>query len=151
MRDDSFIFPVSMYYALMSIREHPKQGSILTCDFSQGFVVPEMVKRRPVVVISPKVRGRVGLCTVVPLSTTAPDPVMRYHLKLNLTPKLPSPFLSDNLWVKGDMIYTVSFKRLDLIRTGKDECGKRTYYYDTLNKEQLHNVLKAVLESLGIH
>ncbi|QQG36900.1 MAG: type II toxin-antitoxin system PemK/MazF family toxin [Micavibrio aeruginosavorus] len=49
----------------MSIAEHPNKGSILLCDFNHGFVAPEMVKRRPVIVISPKIHGRVGLCTVV--------------------------------------------------------------------------------------
>jgi mRNA interferase MazF len=46
-------------------------GQILICDFSSGFVEPEMVKVRPVVVISPKPRKSIhSLCTVVPLSTT---------------------------------------------------------------------------------
>ena len=63
----------------MAIREHPPTGSILMCDFNAGFREPEMVKRRPVVVISPKIRARPGLCTVVALSTTVPAPVMDYH------------------------------------------------------------------------
>ncbi|MEQ9178418.1 MAG: type II toxin-antitoxin system PemK/MazF family toxin, partial [Nitratireductor sp.] len=33
------------------------------CDFNTGFRVPEMVKRRPVVVISPKIKARPRLCT----------------------------------------------------------------------------------------
>lgn len=40
---------------------HPREGEVLKCDFS-GFQVPEMVKARWVVVISPKYlsRGRLA-------------------------------------------------------------------------------------------
>ena len=54
----------------MPLRFHPRVGSILICDYSTGFVAPEMVKRRRVVVIS-RLRQRADLYTVVPLSTTA--------------------------------------------------------------------------------
>lgn len=63
----------------MTIREHPAIGTVLMCEFEPGFRVPEMVKRRPVVVISPKIAARPGLCMIVSLSTTPPDPVMQYH------------------------------------------------------------------------
>src|SRR3546814_14006270 len=43
---------------VMPIREHPVTGTILTCDFNVGFTQPEMIKRRPVVVISPKIANR---------------------------------------------------------------------------------------------
>jgi len=52
----------------MSIPYHPEQGTILICDF-KGFIDPEMVKRRPVVVVSPRLRQRGKLCAVVPLGT----------------------------------------------------------------------------------
>ena len=60
----------------------PKPGTLLVCDFGTGFKMPEMVKKRPVVVISPR-RRRSRLCTVVPLSTTAPNPVERFHHLMN--------------------------------------------------------------------
>jgi len=41
----------------MSIKFNPEQGLIVICDF-KGFVPPEMVKRRPAVVISPRLRQR---------------------------------------------------------------------------------------------
>jgi mRNA interferase MazF len=50
----------------MSLPYHPKQGTIVICDF-KGFVSPEMVKRRPAVIVSPRLRKREGLCTIVPL------------------------------------------------------------------------------------
>lgn len=75
----------------MPIQEHPALGTILTCDFNAGFKEPEMVKRRPVVVISPKIAGRYGLCTVVALSLTEPDPIMPYHCQIDIRPELPYP------------------------------------------------------------
>ena len=122
---------------IMSIREHPKKGSILLCDFTQGFTAPEMVKRRPVIVISPKISQRSKLCTIVALSTTDPNPKMHYHSQIDLLHPLPSGMQSKGLWVKGDMIYTVGFHRLDFIRTGKTLDGKRSYYTHTLTTEQM--------------
>ena len=56
----------------MPIRFQPAVGQILICDFPKDLEKPEMVKRRPVVCISPKDRNRFGYTTVVPLSTTEP-------------------------------------------------------------------------------
>jgi len=109
----------------MPINEHPLTGSILVCDFASGFKEPEMVKRRCVVVLSPKIAARPGLCTVVALSSTAPRPVLGFHCQIDIEPRLPAEFFSDGVWVKGDMIYSVGFHRLDLIRTGKDDQGRR--------------------------
>lgn len=88
----------------MAIREHPKIGSILMCDFDTGFVPPEMVKRRPVVVVSPKIAARPGLCTVVPLSTTPPDPVQQFHCQIDLPDQLPAWLDRAGVWVKADMM-----------------------------------------------
>ncbi len=41
---------------------HQRTGAIVICDY-HGFIAQEMIKRRPVVVIS-RVRGRANLCTV---------------------------------------------------------------------------------------
>jgi hypothetical protein len=68
----------------MPIQEHPATGTILICDFT-GMKEPEMVKRRPVVVISPKIAVRRGLCTVLGLST------------------VPPPWDDGPNWNKGDM------------------------------------------------
>ena len=38
----------------MAIQEHPHIGTVLFCDFGHGFIEPEMVKRLPVIVISPR-------------------------------------------------------------------------------------------------
>lgn len=134
----------------MSISEHPALGTVVMCDFNLGFRVPEMVKRRPVVVISPKISGRPHLCTVVALSTDPPDVVMPYHCQIDLRPKLPEPWNSDGVWVKGDMVNAVAFHRLDLIRLGKDRNGKRQYLYEPLSRENMQAVRACVLRALGL-
>ena len=108
----------------MAIKIHPEQGTIVVCDF-EGFVSPEMIKRRPAIVISPRFRSRDRLCTVVPLSTTPPNPISPYHFKLHVIPVLPAPYNAGFHWVKADMVYTVSFQRLNLPFSGKDAAGRR--------------------------
>lgn len=134
----------------MAIREHPTPGSIVFCDFTGGFSVPEMVKRRPVVVLSPKIADRHKLCTVVALSTTAPDPVMPYHRQIDLSPELPGPWGSKGVWVKGDMVNAVGFHRLDLVRLGKGRDGKRRYLYEPQDEKNLRIVRQCVLRALGM-
>ena len=108
----------------MSLQYHPKIGSILVCDFSKGFVPPEMVKRRPVIVISPPISARPRLCTIIPLSTKIPETIMPYHVDLGDL-KLPNPFDIGPNWAKCDMIYSVSFDRLELFRKRNVMSGKR--------------------------
>ena len=134
----------------MPIKEHPYTGAILMCDFNKGFVEPEMVKRRPVVVLSPKIAARPGLCTVVALSDRAPRPVLAYHCQIDIRPALPEGFNSDGVWVKGDMIYAVGFHRLDFIRTGKTPEGRRTYHYEPLSNENIRKIRECVLRALGL-
>jgi mRNA interferase MazF len=58
----------------MGIQFAVAPGIILLCDYSRGgFQAPEMVKRRPAIVISPRLRHRDGLCTVVPVSSIESD------------------------------------------------------------------------------
>ena len=134
----------------MPIREHPDQGTIIICDFGDGFKNPEMDKKRPVIVLSPKIKNRHHLCSVIPLSTTRPVPVMPYHTQLDIRPLLPKWYNSDNLWIKGDMVNAVGFHRLDFIRCGKDRSGKRTYYYNTISDDQMKIVRKCVLHGMGL-
>lgn len=133
----------------MPINFHPRPGQILICDYDTGFIVPEMVKRRPVVVISPRLRRRSDLCTVVPLSTTRPQIIESYHLELMLRPVLPRPWHSEVMWVKADMLATVSFKRLELIRGPKDFEGKRKYITGQLDDECLRKIRHCVLCAIG--
>ena len=109
-----------------------------------------MVKRRLVVVLSPKIRFRPGLCTVVPLSTKPPDPVMPFHCEIDLDPPPPDPWGEITRWVKADMVCSVGFHRLDFLRLGKDGAGKRLYRYDTISDEDMRRIRACVLSSLGL-
>ena len=125
---------------------------ILMCDFSQGFKVPEMTKRRPVLVLTPYMQGREQLVTVVPLSTTKPQPMRDFHYEIS-TKSLPqTAFFQDHshCWVKADMVCAVGFHRLDLVRIGKDASGKRLYYTQRLGDEQMREIRRCVLHGLGM-
>ncbi len=135
----------------MAIHEHPSIGTILRCNFDSGFRVPEMVKTRPVVVISPKISVRHRLCTVVPIGTEQPQLIMPYHYELtNIDPPLPPPYKDGPNWVKGDMVVAVSFDRLDFLRYGKDSSGKRIYRYDVLPDDDIRAIRACILKSLGL-
>ncbi|MGY8905141.1 MAG: type II toxin-antitoxin system PemK/MazF family toxin [Burkholderiales bacterium] len=89
---------------------HPHPGDVLICDYTTGFISPEMVKKRAVVVISLKERHGGRLCTVVPLSTTAPNQMKSWHAVINVN----IPSLGNHpRWAKCDMLATLSFDRLD--------------------------------------
>lgn len=64
---------------LEGLQFHPHPGTVLICDFTTGFQKPEMIKKRPVVVLSPRPRRKTQLCTVIPLSTTKPLPIESHH------------------------------------------------------------------------
>lgn len=137
----------------MAIIFHPSPGQILLCDFSQGFKEPEMVKsKRPVIVLTGAIQGRSNLVTVVPLSTVEPVPMQPYHYKI---PKQSMPmvgrFQETDCWVKGDMVYTVGFHRLDLIQLGKrGPDGKRAYFKNRLGREQMKQIYCCVLHGLNL-
>ena len=73
----------------VALAYHPLQGSIVMVKFEPGFVAPEMVKRRPCIVLSRPMKHRPKLLTVVALSTTAPDPVLPFHMEIDLPFALP--------------------------------------------------------------
>ena len=138
----------------MAITFHPRAGQILLCDFSQGFKEPEMVKsHRPVVVLTPPIVGRAELVTVLALSTKEPDKIMPFHYKIprNSMPQLRR-FQENDTWVKGDMIYTAGFHRLDLIRLGKRDSttGKRLYFTQKLGRGQMKDIYSCALHGLNL-
>jgi mRNA interferase MazF len=99
----------------MAITFHPKAGMVLMCDFV-GYIAPEMVKTRPVVIVSPSHLERSGLYTVVPMSATAPNNPQPYHLKLANN---PLPKGAPEVWVKCDMVATVGVQRLDRVKVSR--------------------------------
>jgi mRNA interferase MazF len=99
----------------MTVVSHPMPGTIVRVDLSDGFRVPEIGKRRPAIILSPPIPGRPQMCTIVPLSTTPPKPVLRHHMEIRFDPPLPHPYEKPSMWVKGDIVLTVAFHRLRLL------------------------------------
>lgn len=95
----------------MALPYFPRRGEVLICDFDSGFQPPEMVKKRPVVVISSKESHARRLCTVVPFSTTAPiSPGKWQHCLEHVA--VPGWQAKGQMWAKCDMLGTVGFERL---------------------------------------
>jgi uncharacterized protein YifN (PemK superfamily) len=109
-----------------------------------------MVKRRPCVVIAPRLRNRSGLCAVVPLSTSAPDPVEPYHHELALGAMLPKPWATPRAWAKCDMLAAVSFQRLTPVGVGRRADGRRLYLYPHVEPQDLKRIRAAVLHGLAL-
>ncbi|ORJ55874.1 type II toxin-antitoxin system PemK/MazF family toxin [Geothermobacter hydrogeniphilus] len=132
----------------MALKFHPKPGTVLICDFTAGFKMPEMIKRRPVVVVSPRPRRKTQLCIVVPLSTTCPEPVEAYHHRL-MPGSLPGNLAGKETWAKCDMPATVSLARLDRVRV-KREDGQRVYVAEKILPKDFMEIQKGVLFALGL-
>lgn len=126
----------------MAIPFRPKPGAVLYCDF-KGYIFPEMVKARPVVIVSPAHMSRKDLVTVVPLSTTAPDPVEKYHYKLTGNP-IPGDG-SLEVWAKCDMVATVCFDRLDRVKLGRGN-----FQMGNVSMDQVRAIRRGVGISLGL-
>ena len=122
---------------------------MLLCDYSKGgFKPPEMVKRRPVIAISPRLRHRYGLITIVPLSTSAPAKVAPHHCQIELPYSLPH-FPTKVCWVRADMLATVGFERLDLFRTDRDQTWKRKYLTPRISEEDFERIKQCIRHALG--
>lgn len=121
---------------------------VLICDFDTGFRPPEMVKRRPVVVLSPR-RHNAQTCIVAPLSTTAPEPPEAYHFLLD-PESLPQQLRHTPAWAKCNMIAAVALDRLDRVRDGRDFLGRRKYVARHVSKTDLAEIRARVLIALGI-
>lgn len=136
----------------MPLKYPVKSRTILLCDYSLGgFREPEMVKRRPAVVLVGELPRRKNLHTVVPLSGTPSDERDAYCCRLELLEPLPAPFDETIWWVKADMVATVALDRLELFRTPRDQYGKRKYLNQLkISNEQFDAVKAAVRIALGL-
>jgi uncharacterized protein YifN (PemK superfamily) len=108
-----------------------------------------MSKVRFVVVVSPKFLNRPSLCTVVPLSTTAPMHPTGYHVQLDHDPH-PKGKTGVVVWAKCDMVMTVSFARLTAYFDGRRADGKRNYVNLNVSPKELGQIRQGVLYSLGL-
>lgn len=126
----------------MPLNFYPRAGQILICDF-KGFLEPEMVKVRPVVVISPKLPYRAEIVTVVPISTTAPRHEYPFVVRLskNYHPKELDDF---PCWAKCDMVMNIARHRLDGFKV-----GRRKYVNPQMDGHDLQAVRAGVMHALG--
>jgi uncharacterized protein YifN (PemK superfamily) len=127
-------------FATRGITFRPNPGEVLMCDFD-GNVIPEIVKLRPVVVISADHPGGAPLCLVVPFSTRKPDVLRPVHFHV---PAGRYPFAAGDQWVKADLVTHVSFARLDRVRIG----GR--YRRWDLPRPDFAEVQKCVLHAVGL-
>jgi len=133
----------------MPLTFHPHPGMVLICDFNTGFKAPEMIKRRPIVVISPRPRRSNQLCTIVPLSTTAPNPVEPFHHRMDPR-SLPGKLARKETWAKCDMLATVSLERLDRVMVRKESSGKRIYVANPVTADDLEAIRRSMMMALGL-
>lgn len=128
----------------MPLLFHPDAGTICICDFSTGFRPPEIVKHRPVIVVSPR-RRHAELLTVIPLSSVAPRRIESQHVEV---PEGDYPPARSEMWAKCDLVQTVGLARCDRVRTTVD--GNRIYVTYQASAPFLEAVRHAVGEFLNI-
>jgi mRNA interferase MazF len=126
---------------------HPSPGDILICDYGTGFRAPEMIKRRLCVVVSPKLKRRNDLASVVPLSETAPDPEEDWHHKIEL---ISNSWGNGPRWAKCDMIATVAYDRLARPHYRHSVTNARLYERLALSVEDLTQVKVKIALALGL-
>lgn len=129
----------------MALKYAPNIGTILLCDFG-GTIAPEINKKRPVVFLA---NNSARLCTVVPLSTTAPDHIRPWHYLLRTQEPLPSPYDSEYHWAKCDTIFVASFERLSLPCNGRDATGRRRYVIKCLTSDELEAIRLCVVRAIA--
>jgi uncharacterized protein YifN (PemK superfamily) len=125
----------------------PKARQIVFCDF-RGYEVPEMVKRRPVVVLAPSPTNR-QLVAVVPLSTTQAHRDTQHHVRLgeDILPMAGGKAV----WAKCDMIAVVSIARLDFIPLpGHRPGAKRQYLRRRIEATRFDQIRIQVADALGL-
>src|SRR4030088_3208364 len=127
-------------FATRGITFHPNSGEVLMCDFD-GNIVPEIVKLRPVVVVSADHSSGTPICLVVPFSTRPPSVLKPVHFYV---PAGRYPFGEVDQWVKGDLITHVSFMRLDRIRIGSRYKRWKLPHADFIEVQQ------CVLHAMGL-
>ncbi|WP_335954434.1 type II toxin-antitoxin system PemK/MazF family toxin [Acinetobacter guillouiae] len=124
----------------MALYIQPEIGSIVICDF-KGYIEPEIIKVRPVVVIA-KHPHNSKLITVVPLSTTKPQELANFHFEMI------SPIDRKKVWAKCDLIYSVSTDRLNKIKVIKGRT--KTWEILKVTDTQLNSIKTAVANHLKI-
>lgn len=135
----------------MPIQFHPNPGEILLCDFPSEHQHGEMVKKRPVIILNRKIKGRPQLVNVVPISMTPPTEICEHHVEIG---RMAMPKgLRDTVgarWAKCDMVYTLSINRLERVLGPRGRNGRRTSDTGSLPKAKLLEVRLATAACLGV-
>jgi mRNA interferase MazF len=126
---------------------HPSPGDILICDYTTGFRPPEMVKRRLCVVISPKLKRRTDLASVVPISQTCPDPTEPWHHRIEL---ISQSWGDGPRWIACDMIATVAYHRLSRPHFRHLVTDSRVFERLRLSQGDLTSVQHGIMIALGL-
>lgn len=130
----------------MALRFSPRAGTLAICRFPPpGIAVGvEMVKTRPVIVVSRVLDGRHGVATVVPISMTPPSEPRRWHV---LVPETAMPKgwreKAGDRWAKCDMVTTVSLERLSMADARRHD-GKLRYSAAEIDASTLHRIRQAL-------
>lgn len=133
----------------MALPYHPRPGTVVVCDYSAGgFRAPEMIKKRLAVTISPKLKRRDDLVSIVPLSATAPPQIEPWHVPINLD--VPGPWGFVERWAKCDMVATVGYNRLNLPHYRHEVTQARLFWQHELNEATVASLRSAVACALGI-
>ena len=135
----------------MPLQFHPKPGEIFMCDFPDSYMHGEMIKRRPVIVISKRLEGRSRLVNIVPISMTPPEPVRSHHVEIGRM-SMPRGLRDQEgrRWAKCDMIYTMSLDRLDYVRGHRSRDGRRVTDAGALPVATLLAIRVAAADCLGV-
>lgn len=134
----------------MPLQYPPDRGEVLICDFENYLPKGEMVKQRPVIVLSPRIAQRRDIVTVVALSTTEPLTYLNYHLEITFDPPYSKKYSSMTMWLKGDMLYTMNLSRLSRPHSKDPQTGERSYPIRIIDASVMKDVERCVLAGLGI-
>ena len=127
----------------MALKFYPRAGQVIMGDFSD-LKDPEITKKRPVIVISPRLPDLSQLVAIVPISLTPPRRELPFVYEMS---KNYNPTEDDGLkcWAKCDLVMNVAISRLSAFKV-----DRRKYVYPTLSPEDLKGVRVAVLAGLGL-
>ncbi|GAC1421589.1 MAG: type II toxin-antitoxin system PemK/MazF family toxin [Candidatus Velthaea sp.] len=121
----------------------PEQRDVWMCDYA-GYEVPEMVKTRRVIIVSPRNSGaRVAL--VVPVSTSGPGVESPVHVRLPGRASYPCFSGVDEVWAKCDLVSHVRFARLSRVRV-----NDREIHTVKISPTHFKQVQEALLRSFGL-
>lgn len=138
----------------MAIQATPKNGIILMCDFSEheNELISDgnMIKTRPVAVVSPSMQGRGKILHVVPISMTAPKVICPWHVQIPIDcMPAAAQHKGGARWAKCDMVVTAGWSRLNRYE-GSKRGGRIEYQDGYLDLPTMLAIKLAIAHTFGI-